>query len=81
MTDPTQSELEAMKHAASMAGEYLEALGKTDLAHMTVDEWNMLIETVCGGYADKLVEIAERHMNIGRQIKAKIQVPDHDLPY
>lgn len=41
---------EAQSTAAIKAGEYLDKLGKTDLATMTHDEWNTFITTVCDGY-------------------------------
>lgn len=55
MTDPNAVELAAMAHASDKAGEYIEALGKTDMALWSQQEWASFIEAVCGGYVDALV--------------------------
>lgn len=39
-------ENQAIEAASDRAGEYLDGLGKTDLATMTPEEWRTLIETV-----------------------------------
>ena len=41
-----------------MAGEYLDSLGKTDLAPLSVEEWHTLIEVIVTGYCDHLRELA-----------------------
>lgn len=56
MVDPNRHEVAAMEAASDRAGEYIEALGKTDMAQWTELEWTHFIETVCGGYVDALVE-------------------------
>lgn len=42
----TRFEEAAVEHASDKAGEYLDGLGKTDLAKLSRDEWLMLIYTV-----------------------------------
>lgn len=37
-------------HASDMAGEYLDELGKTDLATLTRDEWLEFLHVVVKGY-------------------------------
>lgn len=37
---------QAIRAASDAAGEYLDALGKTDLATMSRDEWRQLLEVV-----------------------------------
>lgn len=54
MTDPNAIELAAMAHASDRAGEFIEALRKTDMAAWTPEEWAQFIEVVCGGYVDSL---------------------------
>lgn len=60
MIDPTPNEQAAMDAASNAAGEYLESLGKTDLAQLEVSEWNSFIESVVTGYTDRLRELAEQ---------------------
>ena len=54
VTDPNAIELAAMAHASDRAGEYIEALRKTDMAEWTPAEWSSFIEVICGGYVDSL---------------------------
>lgn len=56
MTDPNAVELAAMAHASDRAGEYIEALGKTDMARWSQQEWAAFIEVVCGDYVDSLCQ-------------------------
>ena len=35
-------------------GEYLDSIGKTDLATLSADEWMTFIESIITGYHDKL---------------------------
>jgi hypothetical protein len=60
MIDPEDHEIEAIGAAGQDAGDYLEWLGKTDLATMSEDEWLQFIEVVVTGYQDKLTEIHAR---------------------
>jgi len=55
MVDPNEHELAAMGAASDRAGEYIEALRKTDMAKRSQAEWGAFIEAVCGGYVDALV--------------------------
>jgi hypothetical protein len=41
-----------------MGGEYLESIGKTDLAQLSLEEWHTLIEVIVTGYCDHLRELA-----------------------
>ena len=58
MIDPTPNERAAMAHGGAMAGEYLDSLGKTDLAQLSVEEWHTLIEVIVTGYCDHLRDLA-----------------------
>jgi hypothetical protein len=75
MIDPNEHELAAMEHAGEMAGEYLDSLGKSDLAAMTADEWRTLIEVICGGYVDRLGAIAEEMDRKATAMRASIAGP------
>ena len=52
MIDPTPREMEAMRTAGPMAGEYIESLGKTDLALFSVNEFLMLIQVIVTAYLE-----------------------------
>lgn len=52
MVDPTERELAAMRAAGPMAGEYIESLGKTDIALFTVEEFLTLIRVIVGAYLE-----------------------------
>jgi hypothetical protein len=43
-----------------LGGEYLESIGKSDLATLTETEWDVFIEAVVTGYCDHLRELAAR---------------------
>ena len=58
MIDPTPNEQAAITYGGKMAGEYLDSLGKTDLAILTVEEWQTLLTCIVGGYCDRLCELA-----------------------
>ncbi len=63
MIDPTPNERAAIDHGGAMGGEYLDSLGKTDLAQLSVDEWQILIEVIVSGYCDHLRELAGQDRN------------------
>lgn len=54
MVDPNEVELAAMAEASDRAGEFIEKLGKTDMARWSAGEWHQFIEVVCGGYVESL---------------------------
>jgi hypothetical protein len=55
MVDPNEHEVTAMRRAGERAGVYIDALGRTDMAHWSSEEWDGFIEAVCGAYVDALV--------------------------
>jgi hypothetical protein len=79
MIDPTEYEREAIAHGGVQAGEYLEALGKTDLATMTTDEWDAFVEVIVTGYVERLGEIAEHLAAASAKMKGKVTAAD--IPY
>ena len=58
MIDPTPNERQAMTVGGQQGGEYLESLGKSDLATLTEAEWDRFIDAVVTGYCDHLRELA-----------------------
>lgn len=56
MVDPNEHELAAMRRAGDAAGEFIDALGRTDMAQWTPTEWVSFVETICGAYVDSLIE-------------------------
>jgi Family of unknown function (DUF6511) len=59
MFDPTEHEVAAMRAASPVAGEYVESLGKTDLAALSEHEWLTLIEVIVTAYTDALCALAD----------------------
>ncbi len=56
MVDPNPIELAAMGQAGVRAGDYIDALGRTDMAVWSEAEWTAFIEVICGGYVDALID-------------------------
>lgn len=54
MVDPSEHEQAAIVAASPSAGEYLESIGKTDLAVLTEAEWLTFLEVVVTAYQDAL---------------------------
>ena len=52
--DPDEHEIAAIEAASPMAGEYLERIGKTDLAVLSEAEWLTLLEVIVTAYQDAL---------------------------
>ena len=51
-SDYTDEETRAFQSASDTAGEYLEHLGKTDMALFTEEEWIDLLAAVVHGYSE-----------------------------
>ena len=60
MVDPDEHEIAAIAAAGPMAGEYLESIGKTDLAILTEAEWLTLLEVVITAYQDELARLLDQ---------------------
>ena len=56
MVDPTKNEIEAALHGGTRGGEYLEWLGKTNLAALSKEEWEQFLLCVIGGYVEKIAK-------------------------
>jgi hypothetical protein len=60
MIDPTPNESQAMTVGGQQGGEYLESIGKSDLATLSETEWDRFIDKVVTGYCDHLRELAAK---------------------
>lgn len=60
MIDPTPNESQAMTVGGQQGGEYLESIGKSDLATLSETEWDRFIDAVVTGYCDHLRELAAK---------------------
>lgn len=58
MIDPTPNEMQAMSVGGQYGGEYLESIGKSDLATLTEAEWDRFLDAVITGYCDQLRALA-----------------------
>lgn len=56
-SDTRPHEDSALEYAGDCAGEFLDALGKTDLAKLSVEEWQGLIKCVALNYQNKRIEL------------------------
>ena len=56
MVDPNVQELAAMRAASDVAGQYIDAVGRTDMATWSEQNWRGFIEAICGAYVDALIE-------------------------
>lgn len=59
MVDSDAHEIAAIAAAGPLAGEYLESIGKTDLATLSEAEWLTFLEVVVTAYQDALVRALE----------------------
>ena len=46
-----------MRQAGDRAGAYIDALGRTDMAAWSTDEWVTFVDLICGSYVEALVEL------------------------
>jgi hypothetical protein len=60
VVDPDEHEIAAIAAASPMAGEYLESIGKTDLAVLTEAEWLTLLEVIITAYQDELARLLDQ---------------------
>ncbi len=56
MIDPNPIELAAMRQAGDRAGDYIDSLGRTDMAAWSKPEWTAFIAAICGSYVDALID-------------------------
>jgi hypothetical protein len=58
MIDPTEHEIAAIEAASEPAGQYIESLGRSDMATWSRDEWLCFLECVVTGYTDELQRVS-----------------------
>jgi hypothetical protein len=63
VVDPDEHETAAIAAASPVAGEYLDSIGKTDLATLTEAEWLTLLEVIVTAYQDELARRLDRARN------------------
>lgn len=56
MINPNEHEAAALCQASAVGGEYVESLGRTDLAQWSAQEWATLIDVVVTAFQDHLRE-------------------------
>lgn len=59
MVDPDEREEQAIEHASDQAGEYLDSLGRTDLATLSREEWLTLLQVTVTAFQDKMREVGD----------------------
>jgi len=57
--DQSGNEKHAMLAGGDAGGGYLDTIGKTDLAQLTVGEWETFLEKIICGYCDALRKSAQ----------------------
>lgn len=55
-------ERQALEEGGNAAGEYLDSIGKTDLAELEQHEWNHFLGIVLQAYADGMREIVSKEI-------------------
>ena len=55
----------AYLHGGKLGGEYLESIGKSDLAQLTPDEWLTFLECVCKNYHVKFLDLEYQSQRAG----------------
>jgi len=56
MIDPNEQEIVAIRAAGDIAGQFIEAVGRTDMATWSAADWHGFVEAICGAYVDSLIE-------------------------
>ncbi len=68
MIDQSENEKRALLAGGDAGGGFLDGIGKTDLARLTVEEWETFLEKIIGGYCDALRQAAQP---VSSEIKAE----------
>jgi len=56
VVDPNEQEVAAMRTAGDIAGQFIDAVGRTDMATWSEQDWRGFIEAICGAYVEALIE-------------------------
>lgn len=59
MINPTRHEITAIEAASGPAGEYIETLGRTDMATWSESEWMCFLECVITAYSDQMKQLTK----------------------
>ena len=59
MTDPSDVELAALAAASQAGGEYVESIGKMELASWSAHEWATLVEVIVTAFQNSLRAAAD----------------------
>jgi hypothetical protein len=54
MLKPTKHEQQALVDASTAAGEFVERIGKTDLAQWSAEDWTSLIDITVTSFQDSM---------------------------
>jgi len=57
----TDGEAEALEAGGALGGEYLDSIGKTDLATLTGEQWTTFLTKIFAGYSE--------HMSVGAHVE------------
>ncbi|MDE8347762.1 MAG: DUF6511 domain-containing protein [Acidocella sp.] len=57
MKEPNRFEVEGIMEGAAVGGEYLDAIGKSDLATLSEDEYLTFVERVIRAYEEKCMSL------------------------
>jgi uncharacterized protein DUF6511 len=60
MIDPTPNEQDALNEGAQSGGAFLDDLDQTDLAQLSLKDWQAFIEVIITAYCDHLRDLAGR---------------------
>lgn len=55
-------ERRALEDGGNAGGEYLDSLGRTDLAELEPEEWSRFLALVLTGYADSMRDIVSKEI-------------------
>lgn len=50
-------DVESLKHGGEMGGDYLDELGKTDLASLSPGEWDQFLYVVCFAFLRRRIDL------------------------
>ena len=81
MVDMTENEIQAIMHAGTPGGEYLDSIKKTDLAVLTEEEWYTFIECIVTGYQDKLFELNGKMQSEPIFYTSKNGISEEEVPF
>jgi hypothetical protein len=73
MLDPGEREVAALEHAGQAGGEYLDRLGKTDLADLDENQWRTFLGVVVVHYQHKMRELEKDAKTAGAESEGTVR--------